>query len=74
MDSSRPCRPISSIEVARAFHCLRQEAGLRVEMVAGEMADVMERMRYDCMEDMRDEEASSEFPRHFDRIHLSNIP
>lgn len=59
--------------VVQALDYLRKKANLRVEMVAGEMTDAMERLRYNCMEDMRDGDGSSEFPRHFDRIHMSNI-
>lgn len=48
-----------------------------VEAVVGEMADFMERTRWDCLPDRKesiDGIDPSKFPRVYDRIHMSNIP
>ncbi|EQB51950.1 hypothetical protein CGLO_08458 [Colletotrichum gloeosporioides Cg-14] len=53
---------------------------LKIELIAGEMADVFERLQYDGMEHRKQKPTDSEaidptlFPRAYDRIHLSNIP
>ncbi|ROV89746.1 hypothetical protein VSDG_08634 [Cytospora chrysosperma] len=53
---------------------------LVIEAVVGEMADVMERLRYDAMDHRslapKDDEGIDprQFPKKFDRIHMSNIP
>lgn len=50
---------------------------MKVEVLVGEMTDVMERMRWNCLEE-RSKPAGgidpSNFPRTYDRIHMSNIP
>lgn len=60
--------------VVQALNHLRRTSDVRLEMVAGEMTDVMERMQLGCMGALRDTRGSSDFPTTFDRIHLSNIP
>lgn len=53
---------------------------ITVEMMAGEMGDVMERMRYGALEHRglppaTDEEPDPrKFPSSYDRIHMSNVP
>jgi Domain of unknown function (DUF4470) len=50
---------------------------MKVEVVIGEMADVMERIRYDCLESRATPTGGidpANFPRIYDRIHMSNIP
>lgn len=53
---------------------------LQIEVIAGEMADVMERIRYGCLEhrshNPNDPKSLklTRFPSGFDRIHMSNIP
>lgn len=51
-----------------------------VELIAGEMADVLERIRHDSLPHRSlkpkkpDAIDPARFPRHYDRIHMSNIP
>jgi hypothetical protein len=55
---------------------------VHIELIAGEMADVMERIRYDALEHRVPGASApskrpvdpSKFPREYDRIHMSNIP
>ncbi|KAL8376860.1 hypothetical protein RB595_007812 [Gaeumannomyces hyphopodioides] len=53
---------------------------ITIEMIAGEMGDVMERMRYRALEHRglppaTDEEPDPrKFPTFYDRIHMSNVP
>ena len=42
---------------------------MTVELISGEVADVMEKLNYHCYDDRL-----QTFPTKFDRIHLSNIP
>lgn len=60
--------------VASAMNLLRSTSNLRLEMIAGEMTDVMERMRFGCMTGLRSKKVAAKFPTTFDRIQLSNIP
>ncbi|KAB5529051.1 tetratricopeptide [Coniochaeta sp. 2T2.1] len=50
---------------------------LKIEALVGEMNDVLERIRYDCL-DGRSQPVRgidpSRFPRKYDRIHMSNVP
>ena len=51
---------------------------LMIEAMVGEMTDIMERLRWDCLES-RPSSADAKivpakFPRQYDRIHMSNIP
>ncbi|GAB1317037.1 Tetratricopeptide [Madurella fahalii] len=54
------------------------ENRLMIEAMVGEMTDIMERLRWDCLEsrslspDAKIDPAK--FPRKYDRIHMSNIP
>lgn len=47
-----------------------------LEIIIGEVADVMERMRYDLLEDREPTSAgnATRYPKTYDYIHLSNIP
>jgi len=50
---------------------------LKIEALVGEMTDVMERVRYNCLEARSERYGGidpSKFPRTYDRIHMSNIP
>ena len=53
---------------------------LRVELIAGEMADFLERLQHGCLEHRSHRPPDSDsfdpttFPRQYDRIHMSNIP
>lgn len=60
--------------VGTSLGLLRSESNLRVEMIAGEMTDTMERFRYGCLDDRHGRGSSVSFPERFDRIHMSNIP
>lgn len=60
--------------VGNSLERIRKRSKLRVEMVACEMTDFMERLRYDCLADRAGKGASASFPKRFDRIHMSNIP
>ncbi|KAK3341938.1 hypothetical protein B0T25DRAFT_559628 [Lasiosphaeria hispida] len=50
---------------------------LKIEALVGEMTDIMDRLRWDCL-DSRSQPSGgidpSRFPRKYDRIHMSNIP
>ncbi|KAM7222932.1 hypothetical protein V8F06_001488 [Rhypophila decipiens] len=77
-------------ESAEAAIELVESASLVIEVICGEVAEVMERLQYDCYEGRAVGTASatagsdnkpqiqgpdpSKFPKTFDRIHLSNIP
>ncbi|EAQ82947.1 hypothetical protein CHGG_10765 [Chaetomium globosum CBS 148.51] len=54
------------------------ENRLMIEAMVGEMTDVMERLRWDCLEarsPLPDAKINpARFPRQYDRIHMSNIP
>lgn len=51
-----------------------------VEIITGEMADVLERIRYNALEHRLKKPNKpkgidpTQFPRQYDRIHMSNIP
>ncbi|KAH6623940.1 hypothetical protein F5144DRAFT_623763 [Chaetomium tenue] len=49
-----------------------------IEAMVGEMTDVMERLRWDCLESRSPSPDAkinpAKFPRQYDRIHMSNIP
>lgn len=47
---------------------------LRVEMIAGEMTDTLERIRYNLLDARAGKAASVSLPQRFDRVHMSNIP
>ncbi|KAH8904162.1 hypothetical protein BR93DRAFT_971230 [Coniochaeta sp. PMI_546] len=50
---------------------------MKIEALVGEMSDVMERIRWDCLEARSKPSGGidpSKFPRKYDRIHMSNIP
>ncbi|KAK4448655.1 tetratricopeptide [Podospora aff. communis PSN243] len=50
---------------------------LMIELLAGEMTDTMEQLRWDCLESRAKPSGGidpSTFPRVYDRIHMSNIP
>jgi hypothetical protein len=50
---------------------------MKVEALVGEMTDVMEHIRWDCLEARSQPSGGidpSAFPRTYDRIHMSNIP
>lgn len=47
---------------------------LRVELIAGEMTDSMERLRYGCLDDRAGRGSVVYLPARFDRIHMSNVP
>ncbi|KAM7183786.1 hypothetical protein V8F33_013365 [Rhypophila sp. PSN 637] len=49
-------------------------APMVIEVICGEVAEVMERLQYDCYEGRAVGPDPSKFPKTFDRIHLSNIP
>lgn len=59
---------------ATTLHSIRSMSKLRVEMIAGEMTDTMERLRYGYLNDRVGRGSSVSFPRRFDRIHTSNVP
>ncbi|EFY95072.2 tetratricopeptide [Metarhizium robertsii ARSEF 23] len=71
-------------EVFRVFNfsILMLDPGKRlvVEVIAGEMADIMDRMRYNLLDHRMSPPENSRipdptlFPRTFDYIHMSNIP
>ena len=54
--------------------------GLTIEMIAGEMADVLDRLGHQCLEHRLHKSTNIEgvdptaFPYKYDRIHMSNIP
>lgn len=53
---------------------------IQIEVIAGEMADVLERIRYGCLEHRSHKPSESnqldptQFPSKYDRIAMSNIP
>ncbi|CEJ86325.1 hypothetical protein VHEMI04074 [[Torrubiella] hemipterigena] len=59
---------------------LNENKRLVVEVIVGEMADIMERMRYNLLDDRLSPPADGEtldpttFPRTFDYMHMGNIP
>ncbi|KAL1882911.1 hypothetical protein Daus18300_000549 [Diaporthe australafricana] len=59
--------------VGHSLQLIRSASQLRVELIAGEMTDIMERLRYGCLDDRSYTGSSLSFPRTFDRIHMSNI-
>ncbi|KAK4209000.1 hypothetical protein QBC37DRAFT_378517 [Rhypophila decipiens] len=77
-------------ESAEAAIELVESASMVIEVICGKVAEVMERLQYDCYEGRAVGTASatagsddkpqiqgpdpSKFPKTFDRIHLSNIP
>lgn len=65
--------------LARALLELQADGRMTMEMIAGEMGDVADRLRYDALAHRKQGAIGegldpSRFPRKFDRIHLSNIP
>ncbi|KAM3459848.1 hypothetical protein NHJ6243_006480 [Beauveria neobassiana] len=62
---------------------LHSQKRLTVEMIVGEMTDIMERIRYNALEHRRPDPKNSKtdepldptkFPQTYDYIHMSNIP
>ncbi|KAM3430865.1 hypothetical protein MY4824_007438 [Beauveria thailandica] len=62
---------------------LHSQKRLTVELIVGEMTDIMERIRYNALEQRRPDPNSSKtnkpldpfkFPQTYDYIHMSNIP
>ncbi|KAM3512042.1 hypothetical protein MY11210_004302 [Beauveria gryllotalpidicola] len=62
---------------------LHSQKRLTVEMIAGEMTDIMERIRYNALQHRRPDPKSpknnessdpTKFPQTYDYIHMSNIP
>ncbi|KAI3391944.1 hypothetical protein diail_6590 [Diaporthe ilicicola] len=53
---------------------IQHRSRLRVEMIAGEMTDIMERLRYGCLDDRAGSGSPQSFPKTFDRVHMSNVP
>jgi hypothetical protein len=51
---------------------------LMIEATVGEITDIMERLRWDCLESRSPAPGAkidpAKFPRKYDRIHMSNIP
>lgn len=51
---------------------------IMIEAMVGEMTDIMERLRWDCLESRSPSPGAkidlAKFPRKYDRIHMSNIP
>ncbi|GKT49671.1 uncharacterized protein ColSpa_09852 [Colletotrichum spaethianum] len=53
---------------------------VEIEAIAGEMADILERIRYDKLTHRSQKPLkvgaidATQFPRHYDRIHMSNVP
>jgi hypothetical protein len=49
-----------------------------IEAMVGEITDIMERLRWDCLESRSPAPGAkidpAKFPRKYDRIHMSNIP
>lgn len=71
--------------IAKVFDMLSMSAvsltgRLQIEMVAGEMTDFLDRLKYDCLDHRshkphdKDSLDPRSFPRRYDRIHMSNIP
>jgi hypothetical protein len=65
--------------LARAMLELQSNGHMTMEMIAGEMGDVMERLHHDALPHRNLSAVGkgldpSRFPRKFDRIHMSNIP
>lgn len=60
--------------VGHALMHLRRASQLRLELIVGEMTDIMERLRYGCLDDRACTGSSVSFPRTLDRTHMSNIP
>jgi hypothetical protein len=50
------------------------EHRLTIELIIGDMAAVMDRIRYDILEHRMGMSVSKQYPKVYDRIHLSNIP
>jgi len=65
-------------KVALSLLCFMNSPGmLTIELVVGEMADVMDRMHHGCFhgrQEKVDDFDPATFPRVYDRIHMSNIP
>ena len=81
----RPKHPKSLFDYACAFfrpvaRALRSlQSRMTVELLCGEMSDVMERLRYDVLEQRQDLDTQSpsdatSMPVLYHRIHMSNIP
>lgn len=67
--------------VGASMRFLIDDSHLRIEMIAGEMTEIMERIRYGCLDHRVPVKRPSlsvldpsKFPQKFDRIHLSNVP
>lgn len=60
--------------VGLALRHALETSNLRVEMIAGEMTDAMERIRHDLLDARAGRGSSVAFPQRFDRVHMSNIP
>lgn len=50
------------------------EHRLTIELIIGDMVDVMDRIRYDILDHRMGMSVSKQYPKVYERIHLSNIP
>lgn len=60
-----------------SFSLVMFSGRMKIEVLSGEMNDVLERIHYDCLEARSRPSGGvdpSKFPRKYDRIHMSNIP
>ncbi|KAK3358423.1 hypothetical protein B0T24DRAFT_129299 [Lasiosphaeria ovina] len=68
---------VGGLFVSVSYGLIKLSGRLKIEALAGEMTDTMDRIRWGCLE-ARSRPAGgidpSEFPRKYDRIHMSNIP
>lgn len=60
--------------VSLSLHNVLNSSKVRVEMIAGEMTDTMERIRYGHTDGRAGMKTSVSLPQQFDRVHMSNIP
>ena len=60
--------------VGMSLRYIMRTSRLRVEVIAGEMTDTMERIRYSLLDGRAGKGSSVSFPQRFDRVHMSNIP
>lgn len=59
--------------VGDALRYVLKSSNVRLEMIAGEMTDTMERLRHGLLDDRAGMSPSVSLPPQFDRIHMSNI-
>lgn len=57
------------LEVGSSMDFIQSCSELRVELIAGEMTDTMEKIRYDCLDDRAGRGFAVSLPERFDRIH-----